>query len=149
MIAQTLAGDGNPGNAFKIWVGVNDETNTQDTSTDVKSYTATTDVSTNGSITGISLAGTVYPFDPVLDGDNVASLTAAIEAAIVSAGYSYENGDVRVSKTGTEVTISVWPSALVFTLVQGATANVNFTAANSEKINVTFDNFNNLGYRKK
>lgn len=149
MIAQTLAGDSNTKNALKIWVGVNDESGTQDTSTDMKSYTATHDVSTKGSFTGISLAATIYQFDPVLDGDDAETLQAEIENAIVSAGYSYSRGDVAVSKSGNEVTVTVYPSALVFTALKGVTSDTNFTAADSEKINVTFDEFQNYGYAKK
>ena len=149
ILANLAGGNANPANAIKIWVGVNDDSGTIDTSTDVKSYTMTSDVSTNGSFTGISLAGTVYPFDPVLDGDDIATLTSEIETAILAAGYTYENGDVRVTKSSNEVTISVWGSSLVFALMQGASANVNFTAANSVKLNVAMGELNDVGYLQK
>ena len=105
IVANLAAGNSNPGNAIKIVSGINDDSGTVDTSTDVKSYTMTHDVSTKGSFTGVSLAGTVYHFDPVLDGDDTAKLTAAIEGAILDAGFTYDNGDVRVSKSSNEVTI--------------------------------------------
>lgn len=146
IVANLAAGNSNPGNAIKLVAGINDDSGTVDTTTDVKSYTATHDVSTKGSLTGISLAGTVYHFDPVLDGDNIASLTSAIEAAILSAGFTYDNGDVLVTKAGNEVTVKVYPSSLVFTELKGATADTTFTAANSKKINVIYDEFNSKGY---
>jgi hypothetical protein len=149
MIAKTLAGDSNTNNAFKVWVGINDESGTQDTSTDMKSYTATHDVSTKGSFTGISLAGTVYNFDPVLDGDDLDKLRTEIEGAIVDAGYSFESGDVEVSKDGNEVTVTVYPSSLVFTAMVGASSNTTFTAANSEKMDAVADDFQTYGYKKK
>jgi len=146
IVANLAAGNNNPGNAIKIVSGINDDSGTVDTSTDVKSYTMTHDVSTKGSFTGVSLAGTVYHFDPVLDGDDTAKLTAAIEGAILDAGFTYDNGDVRVSKSSNEVTIQAYPSSLVFTEMKGATSDTSFTAANSKKINVIYDEFNKKGY---
>lgn len=146
IVANLAAGNSNPGNAIKIVSGINDDSGTVDSSTDVKSYTATHNVSTAGSITGISLAGTVYNFDPVLDGDDAAKLTTAIENAILSAGFTYDNGDVRVSKSSTSVTVQAYPSSLVFTELKGATSDTSFTAANSKKINVIYDEFNQKGY---
>lgn len=109
----------------------------------------TADVSTKGSFSGISLAGTVYNFDPVLDGDDAETLTSEIEQAILAAGYTYENGDVRVSKTSTLVTVSVYGSSLVFTAMKGVTADTNFSAANSVKLNVAMGELNDKGYLQK
>lgn len=148
IVANLAAGNSNPANAIKIVAGINDDSGTIDTSTDVKSYTAAHDVSTAGSITGISLAGTVYNFDPVLDGDDADVLKSAIEGAILQAGFTFDEGDVRVSKATNTVTVEAFPSSLVFTSLQGATANTNFTAANSKKINVIYDEFNQKGYVK-
>lgn len=149
IVANLAAGNSNPGNAIKVIVGVNDDSGTIDTSTDVKSYTMTHDVSTKGSFTGISLAGTVYNFDPVLDGDDAATLTAEIETAILAAGFTYENGDVRVTKSSNEVTVSVWGSSLVFTAMKGATSDTSFTAADSLKLDAAYAQFQENGYLKK
>ncbi len=149
ILANLAAGNSNPGNAIKIWVGVNDDSGTTDTSTDVKSYTMTHDVSTKGSFTGISLAGTVYNFDPVLDGDDVDTLTAEIETAILAAGFTYENGDVRVSKSSNEVTISVYGSSLVFTEMKAVTTDTTFTAADSVKLDVAMAELQEKGYLQK
>jgi len=149
IVANLAAGNSNPGNAIKVIVGVNDDSGTTDTSTDVKSYTMTADVSTKGSFTGISLAGTVYNFDPVLDGDDAATLTSEIETAILAAGFTYENGDVRVSKSSNEVTISVYGSSLVFTEMKAVTTDTSFTAANSVKINAAFADLQEKGYLQK
>lgn len=149
ILANLAAGNSNPGNAFKVWTGVNDDSGTTDTSTDVKSYTMTADVSTKGSFTGISLAGTVYQFDPVLDGDNITTLTAEIEKAILSAGYTYENGDVLVTKSSNEVTISVYGSSLVFTEMKAVTTDTTFTAADSVKLDAAMAELNEKGYLQK
>jgi len=149
IVANLAAGNGNPSNAIKVIVGVNDDSGTIDTSTDVKSYTLAHDVSTAGSFTGVELAGVVYNFDPVLDGDNIETLTSNIEKAILAAGFTYDSGDVLVTKATTIVSISTWGSSLVFTSMRGVTSNTSFTAANSIKIDAAYEQLQTKGYLKK